>query len=479
MEMRTSTLFLGNSFVYFNDLPNVLQDMFEDSSTSTFDHDQVTPGGQSLIGHAKDENVKNAFDKRSTTFVVLQDNSQVPGGYDKDILKNTHDVLESYFIPRIQKNNSVPILFQTWAHLRGSVYSQSKKEYPSYEIMQTKTSNGYVEYANILKKICPEVLVAPVGEAFRRVFELDPKGLFCELFSPDTYHPSRLGTLLAALVFFGTMTGTLFSPTSIKSFDPNRTRDFDCEMRRRFGDDWKPKIVTNEKFETLRNAARVAIWSTWDRIHELRGGNLMSRLLYPNPVCMLCTVSPEKKLNVMTVSWLTATDNRGGFLMALNANRFTTKQIRATKSLFTLSIPTRGMEHVLIKIGSCSGFDVDKTKFVHGWTPVAPGWGTTGGDGVMGDVSCVSECVAHIVARVQNVHDIMENGHVLITAKCVRAFVRLSYWRGGDDVSNKGSSSWKGKAVFAPRKQEFRPSPPSILTFLGSKVFGHVNVVAE
>ena len=108
-----------------------------------------------------------------------------------------------------------------------------------------------------------------------------------------------------------------------------------------------------------------------------------------------------------------------------------------------------------------------------GWTPVTPGWGK---EEDSSSVVCVKECVAHIVASVQNVHDIMENGHVLVTAKCEHAFVRLPYWR-SDDERNE-SSAWTGKAVFAPRKHEFRPSPPPILTFLGSKVFGHVGVVA-
>ena len=92
---------------------------------------------------------------------------------------------------------------------------------------------------------------------------------------------------------------------------------------------------------------------------------------------MLCTVSPEKKVNVMTVSWLTATDNRGGFIMALNAKRFTTKQIRATGK-FTFSVPTRGMEDVLVKIGSCSGFDVDKDKICE-WLDTRYAWMGQGG----------------------------------------------------------------------------------------------------
>jgi flavin reductase (DIM6/NTAB) family NADH-FMN oxidoreductase RutF len=340
--------------------------------------------------------------------------------------------------------------------------------------MQKKTSKGYVEYAKLLKKNeCFDVLVAPVGEAFRRVFENDPNGLFPELYSPDTYHPSRLGTLLAALVFFGTMTGNMFVPSN--TFDPNRARDFDKEMRKRFGEEWSPKVVTPAKFEILRHAADAAIWpGRWDSSVELRSPNLMSRLLYPNPVCMLCTKTLDNKLNVMTVSWLTASDNRGGFVMILNARRFTTKQIRATKS-FTLSIPTRGMEHVLINIGSCSGFDVDKTKYVDGWTPVVPGWGSS--EEIR--ERCVSECVAHILASVRNVND-MDNGHVLVTAQCERAFVRAPYWRSDmpykkniDDITK---STWVSKATFAPRKSEFRPSPPPILTFLGSKVFGCVDV---
>ena len=140
---RTSTLFLGNSFIYFNDLPNVIQDMFKASSISTFEHDQVTPGGQSLIGHAKDENVKNAFDKRSTTFVILQDNSQVPGGYDKDMLKETHGVLESYFIPRIRKNNSVPILFETWV--------RHPRLVSFFEILNSRVA---LEHRDIFKAAC-------------------------------------------------------------------------------------------------------------------------------------------------------------------------------------------------------------------------------------------------------------------------------------------------------------------------------------
>ena len=66
--------------------------------------------------------------------------------------------------------------------------------------------------------------------------------------------------------------------------------------------------------------------------------HLSSRLLYANPVCLLCTVppppsasapsssssSPSPSLpanNVMTISWLTSVDNRGTFVMSMNTKR--------------------------------------------------------------------------------------------------------------------------------------------------------------
>ena len=62
--------------------------------------------------------------------------------------------------------------------------------------------------------------------------------------------------------------------------------------------------------------------------------HLSSRLLYANPVCLLCTVPPPPSAsapsssspslpanNVMTISWLTSVDNRGTFVMSMNTKR--------------------------------------------------------------------------------------------------------------------------------------------------------------
>lgn len=95
--------------------------------------------------------------------------------------------------------------------------------------------------------------------------------------------------------------------------------------------------------------------------------HLRSRLLYPNPVCILTTVGATGERNAMVVSWLTPVDNRGALFLSMNARRHSAALLRDTgifSALFdalhvaappvtrfplraALSVPTRGLEDVL------------------------------------------------------------------------------------------------------------------------------------
>ena len=80
--------------------------------------------------------------------------------------------------------------------------------------MQAKTSAGCKRLCALLGS---SARYAPVGEAFREVHEAcagshlepegDPRTLFSRLYAPDGHHPSRLGSYLAACVFYATLTG--------------------------------------------------------------------------------------------------------------------------------------------------------------------------------------------------------------------------------------------------------------------------------
>ncbi|CAJ1965465.1 unnamed protein product [Cylindrotheca closterium] len=141
--------------------------------------------------------------------------------------------------------------------------------------------------------------------------------------------------------------------------------------------------------------------SSW--IH-LTQGKEFSRLLYPNPVCFLCTAtatnrnkrssSPNNlssedaspnifRRNVMVISWLSPVDNDGFFVMSVNARRHSIKHLlRSTPGdavsvemtdstdtspsnndvpiIFTLCVPTLDLKDLVLHVGSVSGKDICK-----------------------------------------------------------------------------------------------------------------------
>jgi ectoine hydroxylase-related dioxygenase (phytanoyl-CoA dioxygenase family) len=99
--------------------------------------------------------------------------------------------------------------------------------------------------------------------------------------------------------------------------------------------------------------------------------HLLSRVLYPNPVCLLTSCVGERR-NVMTITWLTPTSNNREFVCSMNENRFS-KELVLNAGRFVLNIPVAGFEKTILSIGGCSGRDCNKfEKF--GLEICRPGW---------------------------------------------------------------------------------------------------------
>jgi hypothetical protein len=60
-----------------------------------------------------------------------------------------------------------------------------------------------------------------------------------------------------------------------------------------------------------------------------RNLNMVSRVLYSNPVCVLTArgCEPERALHAMVVSWLTPIDNRGNLFLSINKRRNTVQSL--------------------------------------------------------------------------------------------------------------------------------------------------------
>ena len=295
--------------------------------------------------------------------------------------------------------------------------------------------------------------------------------------------------------------------------------------------------------------------STWIR---LRTGKEFSRLLYPNPVCFLSTVplstsvssktavtemenchrSNDRRMqqhagNVMVLSWLTPTNNSGRFVFSVNKSRYTTsllappsapredivKHFFQTGIEFLLSVPTQGMEQIILDTGSISGrcrskFSSERvmdsqnhstnnelndigsvdpisnrkrkklkklqlsSQGVSGLRPI-PYLDVSDPSSPQTSLFVIDGTVAHLKCRTYGIlgsslsdensiadsydetrQPIIDHDHLLVMAEVIDARVHPSYWD-------------SKKMIFRPKSKEVSP----YLTFQGAQTFGYVTTL--
>ncbi len=175
-------LFVGNSFTFFWNLPQVVQSMAESQDRVIFTR-QSTAGGASLEQHWKGE-------KKTNTQALIRE-----GGWDYVVLQNhsssAFEAPESFmeygrkFAELARSVGAEPLFFMTWG-------------YKSNPLIQPAITAAYTQLAKELD--APLVPVGPIWESARH----HRPGL--ELFFDDK-HPSAVGTYLIGLAFLKKLTG--------------------------------------------------------------------------------------------------------------------------------------------------------------------------------------------------------------------------------------------------------------------------------
>ena len=250
-----------------------------------------------------------------------------------------------------------------------------------------------------------------------------------------------------------------------------------------------------------------------------------SRLLYTNPVCFLTTINhtittitptstPNKpKRNAMVLSWITATNNNGRFMMSVNKRRHTASILSAGDGdggggsggvggniEFVLCVPVKGMEDLVLNVGKTSGrwgsskFPIDHQNDDNSSPPPPSSSIITtckppkakkkkfenGIDGLVAvkigkveeaplnddELFAIRGTVAHLKCKTYGIvggidGDAIDDEHHLILAEVVDAYVQSDYWN-------------EEKKQFQPMKQSSGETPPPYMKFLGSQTFGYV-----
>ena len=178
-QQTIRVLFIGNSYIYVNDLPWLIQQLAESAKeTKRLETEMVVVGGSTLKSHWKRGKALRLLKAKQWDYVVLQEQSTLPITNPKEMYKYA-----SLFDAEIKRVNSQTVFYLTWA----------KQNQP--ETQQILTDS----YMTIAREL--QAKVVPVGIAWQKVQEANPK---LNLYNPDQSHPSPIGSYLAACVFYKT-----------------------------------------------------------------------------------------------------------------------------------------------------------------------------------------------------------------------------------------------------------------------------------
>lgn len=179
-------LFVGNSYSF--QVPKVFAQIAK-SKGKEVHVEQVTKGGWTLAKHAAAEATRTKISGAEWDVVVLQEQSQIPSFPDAQ--KRMGPAVEA--LGGLAKDSgSKLVFFETWGRRDGDVRNRKGD---TFAAMQKRLSAGY---ATAAKQGGGEVV--PVGQVWASV-KRD------ELWSKDGSHPSKVGTYLAACVFYAALFG--------------------------------------------------------------------------------------------------------------------------------------------------------------------------------------------------------------------------------------------------------------------------------
>lgn len=196
VQGQTSVLFIGNSYVYVNDLPNTFRQLAQSLG------DEVTvassaPGGYTLLQHASYAPTQTAITAQQWDFVVMQEQSQL-GALPIESTSTEYGALQLLADIEANWECTYPVFYMTWGRQNGDDLNCDAFPFMcTYDGMQEGLRSTYLYLATM-----NDAYVSPVGVAWKQVRDTQPQ---INLYDPDGSHPSVAGTYLAACVFYCTL----------------------------------------------------------------------------------------------------------------------------------------------------------------------------------------------------------------------------------------------------------------------------------
>ena len=184
-------LFIGNSFTYFNHMPDMVQAM-ADTAGIPAEIRTLAYGGFKLMFYTDPEHTHGTealplIASEPWDAVVLQEQSITPA-IARDLFHKGTEGL----VPAIRAAGAEPVFYATWPYRDHSPkLDATGLDYPEMLRLLTEGYRAEAEYW--------KADAVWVGEPFVRFQEVNPT---FSLYMPDHFHPNAAGSYLAACLFF-------------------------------------------------------------------------------------------------------------------------------------------------------------------------------------------------------------------------------------------------------------------------------------
>lgn len=174
-------LFVGNSLTYFNDLPQMLERMAAADGNRELETFDASQGGYALEDHWGDPNSRDALAEGGWDVVIMQQGpSSLPENRENLV------TWAGTWADAIRAQGGVPAMYMVWP-------DRTRLEFFDDVSLSYRTAAAEADAE-----------LYPAGDAWRAAWA---EKLTLPLYGPDDFHPSVMGTYLAALTIYRGLTG--------------------------------------------------------------------------------------------------------------------------------------------------------------------------------------------------------------------------------------------------------------------------------
>jgi hypothetical protein len=197
-------LFVGNSFIYFNNMPRIVEAISEAVDGPRIKTEMVAIGGARLEDLWEQGSALAAIRKQHWDFVVMNEQSALGGGKvnGEKRIGNPANFFKyaGMFDAEIQKSGAKTVILMTW------------KDRDDPDRIQNDLNSAFLEFR---KQMHGGVVLVPVSSAWALTRKTAPE---INLYFDDNHHPSKEGSYLEACAIYATLTGNspVGAPTKVE-----------------------------------------------------------------------------------------------------------------------------------------------------------------------------------------------------------------------------------------------------------------------